>query len=149
MALKPIRLELLVLLILSQRLPHLTAWLWVSTESPSEVRACPGKDVLLSCIFTVYPRPVRLQVLDVYWRRNNKKVARFYDFETDWRSRVSLFPEKLKKGNASLIIYQVDGTYKGHYVCQIRYGRQHQKIAIDLHLRTTPQEIAQCVAVDP
>lgn len=92
------------------------------------VVAMHGRDVLLNCSFGV-PGPVTLQDLSVFWQLTDtqRSVHGFWegrdqlaDQAEAFSNRTALFPTRLARGDASLLLRRVEVADEGSYTCFVR-----------------------------
>ncbi|XP_043942491.1 uncharacterized protein LOC122813985 isoform X2 [Protopterus annectens] len=100
----------------------------VVRTSTHDVVASQCSDVLLDCQFVPDVMPINFGILFVTWKFQGQNVAVFDEkVENKW-STAQLFPEELKKGNASLLLRRVEKSMEGQYVCEVLYAPDKESV---------------------
>ncbi|XP_078508420.1 uncharacterized protein LOC144768536 isoform X2 [Lissotriton helveticus] len=110
------------------------AWLWVSTGSPL-VSVCPNDSALLRCIFNMDTPSMEIGHLIVIWRIGKRKVLTYENVLTVYRAAgAQLNMDELMKGNASIILPEVDTDDCGDYSCEIIYSGEKKIVYMTLQI---------------
>ncbi|XP_078508426.1 uncharacterized protein LOC144768536 isoform X6 [Lissotriton helveticus] len=126
-----------LLLLLSLAVQHSVAWLWVSTGSPL-VSVCPNDSALLRCIFNMDTPSMEIGHLIVIWRIGKRKVLTYENVLTVYRAAgAQLNMDELMKGNASIILPEVDTDDCGDYSCEIIYSGEKKIVYMTLQIDET------------
>uniref|UniRef100_H2ZTE6 Ig-like domain-containing protein n=1 Tax=Latimeria chalumnae TaxID=7897 RepID=H2ZTE6_LATCH len=114
-----------------------------STVVSSPLIALYGDDVILSCTFPPKPNSGKQRVT-INWQRNNPsglgRVIHSYYYQRDqldlqdeaYRNRTQIFPEEVRKGNASLKLMRVRPEDEGSYTCYVGNEQDHVEHSTDL-----------------
>uniref|UniRef100_H2ZZ52 Ig-like domain-containing protein n=1 Tax=Latimeria chalumnae TaxID=7897 RepID=H2ZZ52_LATCH len=118
-------------------------WPCESTVVSSPLVALYGNDVILSCTFPPKPNSGK-QHVTINWERNNPsglgRVIHSYYYQRDqldlqdeaYRNRTQIFPEEVRKGNASLKLMRVRPEDEGSYTCYVGNEQDHVEHSTDL-----------------
>ncbi|XP_043931977.1 uncharacterized protein LOC122805775 [Protopterus annectens] len=116
-----------------------------STTPDSKGADHHGHAVLLPCYFSVDSETVNLNQLVVQWQHGENDIAKFMNNNLFIKRRAWLSVDGLKKGNASLLLFDVSPADTGDYTCDVNYiSDTKPKVTVSLNKddvsppRTTP-----------
>nr|XP_056720255.1 tyrosine-protein phosphatase non-receptor type substrate 1-like [Euleptes europaea] len=116
-----------------------STWAVLKVEVPqSSIRALPLSDLRLSCNFSD-PRPVTLTDLAVFWKRDQETVAKYLAGKfTATRPRAEMSDERLRAGDASLLLPRIQDADSGVYTCVVVFTPEKDEGSFDLKLEAEP-----------
>ncbi|XP_039620624.1 tapasin-related protein-like [Polypterus senegalus] len=100
-------------------LPHTTDTRFQMSTQEQNVINSLNRDVLLPCIFRTQGDFVETEFIIVTWSHNNKEIARYKAGDVLNTSKAPLFERELQKGNASLLLKNLEVQDKGEYICHV------------------------------
>nr|XP_014354195.1 PREDICTED: CD276 antigen-like [Latimeria chalumnae] len=109
----------------------------------SPLVALYGSDVILSCTFPHKPDSGTRRVMVVWQRKDSSgsdQVVHSYYYQRDqldqqgeaYRNRTQIFPEEVRKGNASLKLMRVRLEDEGSYTCYVGNEQDNVEHSTDL-----------------
>ncbi|KAK9397422.1 signal-regulatory protein beta-1 isoform 3-like [Crotalus adamanteus] len=118
-------------------LPFTQAALTV-TIPEGTIQAKPGSDVSLPCNFEessghIYPK--RLAVL---WRVGTRIIAKYEDKLEIFHKGAKMSPEDLLRGNASLLLPNVQDADSNTYVCVVIHSPDREQQSVELKVEAPP-----------
>ncbi|XP_007421498.1 tyrosine-protein phosphatase non-receptor type substrate 1-like isoform X2 [Python bivittatus] len=102
------------------------------------VQAKPGSDVLLPCYVEESSGHLNLERLTVIWRVDSETIAKYEDTLEANRQGAKMTREELQKGNASLLLPNVQDTDSKTYTCFVIHRPDSEKREVNLKVEAPP-----------
>ncbi|KAL7977337.1 hypothetical protein Chor_009286 [Crotalus horridus] len=102
------------------------------------IQAKPGSDVSLPCDFeesSGYIYPKRLAVI---WRVGTRIIAKYEDKLEIFHKGAKMSPEDLLRGNASLLLPNVQDADSNTYVCVVIHSPDREQQSVELKVEAPP-----------
>ncbi|XP_066487019.1 programmed cell death 1 ligand 2-like isoform X2 [Tiliqua scincoides] len=115
------------------------AWAALIVSVPSSpIRAPPGSDVRLPCNISDSSGPLSLSHLAVMWKIGEKIVAQYEDNFKPFRQGAVMSKEQLLKGDASLLLQDVQDSDASLYSCFVIHMPNRGEGSVELKVEAPP-----------
>ncbi|XP_077171989.1 natural cytotoxicity triggering receptor 3 ligand 1-like isoform X2 [Paroedura picta] len=121
-------------------LMHQSTWAALRVSVPSSpIRALPRSDLRLPCNFTNPLKPITLTSLAVVWKRGAETVAEYLgEFKPKKRDGAEMSEERLRAGDASLLLPGLQDMDSGFYTCLVILTPDRAEGSFELKLEAKP-----------
>ncbi|XP_039191248.1 NFATC2-interacting protein isoform X2 [Crotalus tigris] len=102
------------------------------------IQAKPGSDVSLPCNFEESSGHIDPKRLAVIWRVGTRIIAKYEDKLEIFHKGAKMSPEDLLRGNASLLLPNVQGADSNTYVCVVIHSPDREQQSVELKVEAPP-----------
>ncbi|KAL8176919.1 UNVERIFIED_CONTAM: hypothetical protein K2H54_040166 [Gekko kuhli] len=125
-----------------------SAWAVLRVSVPSSpIRASPFSTPRLPCNFSDPPRSINLGSLAVTWKRGTETIAQYAGRFQAFRPGAEMSEERLRVGDASLLLPQLKEADAGLYTCLVIFtpdkgeGSFELKLEVEPHIELGPTKL--------